>query len=349
MTAWNALGASELDPEKIFTSPTAYALFNNIQAFAEGNAPFQLVQAALAANAVGNAELQSGTVGQAELKTTTGTVTLAASSGGGQQDVVRTMPGGQWGRQFETRGHNYNGTGLHPQADGGVLVLPGFVDWDTSTSSAPAVTALNTTSELGYSARVRMAIRVGDTADAIYVRQRYETASKPYDLGDGECGLFIFAEMRGKEVGGLYVAHDPPWAYNGQTDIRPHWSDKNGRGWRREKRPALTIEDLHAGRCDLGELLAAKREAPTEDVEIKPEHKNADMHLHPHSWETEPEGTICLLDPMSTHELAELHDDGEDIAELIHAGYIRVGAKVKRAAPPGVTPVAVKWKRSGKR
>lgn len=165
-------------------------------------------------------------------------------------------------------------------------------------------------------------------------------------MGDGQCGLFVSVAVQSNgHIEGVSLGPDPIWANNGPTDIRPDWIDKaTGKKYKRIRRPAVTRADVDAGRADMADYAAAVREAKVEDVEIDFAFKNADMDLFPHSWVTPPQGTICLLDPVATHDLLALHEAGEDVADLIHKGYIKVGDKVNRKGPPGVTPVSWKWK-----
>jgi hypothetical protein len=190
----------------------------------------------------------------------------------------------------------------------------------------------------------------GGESLTLTLRQRYVQASPPYDLGNGEIPLFIFAHMRADgSIGGLYIAEDPPWANNGPTSIRPDYVDpRTGKKYQRRRQCALSIADVKAGRCDMADLIAARREAATELVEITQAVKQADMHLHPHSWAVEPtEGEIVLLDPCcgTTALLHELQSEGEDVAALILDGYLAISPDACGAkAPPRTRAVRYRMK-----
>lgn len=275
-------------------------------------------QSDIASGAVGQGELQNNAVGQGQINTGVGSVSSSNTTG-----INRTFPGGDFGFYPIVR------TSL-PFSGNEVKIL------SSHNTSGIYVTNIFLLAGAGS----------GGTTGTVYARQRYVQSSPPYDLGDGECGLFVEVDVRPhKRIGGVYAAPDPVWSNNGPTDIRPDWTDrKTGKKYKRIRRPALCRSDLESGKCDMADYIAAQKEAPIEDVEIDGAYKNADMGLIPHSWASDPQGTICLLDPVNTHDLLALHEAGEDIADLIHKGYIKLGDPCNRCGPPGVTVISWSFK-----
>lgn len=337
---YRAIAASEYDPESPVTTSLAQAWSTNPEGIAAGDAG-----AIIQGSAIDWASV-SGDVGQGQLKTTTGTVSFFTDDVNTATAAVRTLPGGQYGFLYEYQASDAQtggGANTHHSS-----VLPGRVGVEPSTPPTENYGLHQArTSDYGYRQEVTI-IQAGDaTASDLTttVRQRYVQASPPYGTEDGEWGLVIEADVRSDGIiSGVYVAADPVWANNGPTRIRPDWIDREtGRKYKRVYRAALMQADLEAGRCNMDEYIAAQKEAVAEDVEIDYALKNADMDLVPHSFHA-PLGTVCLLDPMSTHDLLTLHEQGEDIARLIHRGYIRIGDTCKRNAPKGVTPVRFSWR-----
>lgn len=315
MATWTPRDSDDLGADQIATTITADALYNNPIAIAEGaeGAPRVVYGALDLSNDITQGDISSNSIGQGELRTSTASTEVDVDSGTGQNI---TLVGGGYSH-FALSDANNNR-----------LLL------SSSTSSSNFTIGVWRTDEGGS----------GDTGATLH--ERYHSASRPYDLGDGECGLFVYTLIRGDPTKfSVSVSPDPVWAYNGPTDIRPDWFDKKtGKKYKRLRRPALCRADLESGKCDMADYLAAQKEAPIEDVEITPEYKNADMALIPHSWSSAPQGTICLLDPVNTHDLLALHEAGEDIADLIHKGYIKIGDECNRCGPPGVKVISWKFK-----
>lgn len=295
------------------------------------------------------AAVASSAIGQGELKTTTGNVSVTSSGLNDHAFARRSLPGGQYGflPEFDAPGgvaagnqdaagayHGWSdAASTHYTLDGDIIeiqVASSFTDPSAAT--------------------VMLYARDGNNNNTTASRatQRYVQSSPPYDLGDGECGLFVeVAVLSNGLIGGWYVAPDPMWANNGPTDIRPDYIDrKTGKNYKRIRRPVLARADLIEGRCDMADYIAAQKEASVEEVEVTHALKNTDMDVIPHSWGSHNRGTICLLDPVNTHDLLMLHESGEDVGDLIHKGYIQIGGEVKRKGPPGVVPVTYKWRKT---
>lgn len=272
--------------------------------------------------------IEAGAVGQAELKTATGDMTATMPSS------LQTGPGGEYGFWPTVSRSTSLST---PQ----LLAPVSPVDCD-----ALAVSVIVGTSLL-------QRFHLGETGSGtLTVRERYVQASPPYDLGDGEVPLFVFALVDSLgNVLATYVAPDPPWANNGPTIIRPDLTI-DGRPYRRRRAMTHTwaeARDDRAKRAIFAEELAS---APLDLVEITQAVKQADMPLIPHPFGGDLTGkTVVLVDPVSA--MAErllrfhegFHDSPESLCGLLHDGYVRLGnVPLPRARPPGVMAVTANWK-----
>jgi hypothetical protein len=300
-------------------------------------------------------------IDQGNLKTTTGEVTQSGVTGW----TLLTLPGGEWG--------------FYPQFKTGATTNPAH---HITCSILPVIAFAGDTGALveqllhtNYLTRISLWQDSGvDTSTCL---QRYVQASPPYDLGDGEVPLFLFAlvDSLGKIVA-TYTAEDPPWANNGPTDIRPTFR-LNGKGWKvRRPKPNLAALGNPAQRQAELIRLAARRIAPPdagklarndplevarlksagfEIVEVTQAIKNADMPLIPHPFlGNDMTGkTVVLLDPMSSivERMLDIVASGERVSEILHGGahggggYLAIdNVPLARGAPPGVMPVDVKWK-----
>ncbi len=271
------------------------------------------------------ATIANAAVNQAKLKTTTGDVSTGSTAG-----VEVTLPGGEYG--------------FYPNIFLSVAVADCW--WGRNSTLSESRVALGTTSPLASAF-----IAVASVPTIVNLRQRYIQASPPYNLGDGEVSLFIFAlvDSLGKVVA-TYVAPDPPWANNGPTNIRPDFFDAAGRPFRlvRPKIDPLKLLDPATRNAEL-----AKLDAPSVPQEITQAVKQADMPLIPHPFQgNDLTGkTIVLLDPVAafTERLLRMHeqlsDSGESLSGLIHADHIRLdNVPLPRAKSPGVIAVAARWK-----
>lgn len=192
-----------------------------------------------------------------------------------------------------------------------------------------------------------------------YVNERYIQASRPYDTGDGEYGLVVYALIeRNGDIIATRVGPDPMWAYNGPTNIA-----SKGNGVRMEKR--YIVED-YLGEIDVAGALRdpAKRQAMMEYmaspegnklIPLRITHviKNRDMHLFPHPWvdQIKPGQTVVMLDPVSdfAHQLLEVHEHGiiNIRDEFLLAGQFKIdNTPLQRKGPPGVHIVSFSMKNS---
>jgi hypothetical protein len=320
---------------KVFTGPDGGFIVCN------GSAFFTLSFAAipdgsvtevkLASNAVTQVKMADAAVGQAELKTATGNVSTLSTSG-----VLLTLPGGAYG--------------FYPQLAQGAPGDTSYWGWDFTNSLGKQAGSVTGTT---FTASIYLA--TSNPGDSAIASQRYIQASPPYNLGDGDVPLFVFAIVDNGTgaVLSTYVAPEPPWANNGPTIIRPQFEDKQGRGFRRRRVmpfPWAQAKDAPAKRA---QFIAALANPQTEVYEITQAVKQADMPLIPHPFQgNDMTGkTVVLIDPVSQmcERLLRLHEEfdstGESVGALFHGDYLRVSnTPLNRAKPPGVIAVAANWK-----
>lgn len=258
-------------------------------------------------------QINAGAVGQSEIKSTTGSVSGLSGN--------YTLPGGEYGLWVNVR---HQVAGNTASWGGGSTTGTSFINRVSLSSSHGSYVA--------------------------YVQQRYFQASPPYDLGDGEIPLFVFAALgAGGEILGTYVAQDPPWANNGPTNVRPDYY-RNGRGYQRVKQAALDRAMLRDP-ATRAEYLAALRGGKVIEREVTQAIKQADMALVPHPFEGIPGMVkVALLDPVSALalDLREIQASGDDVSEILH-GYISLDNVpiARRATPPGVIALAGSWNNNG--
>jgi hypothetical protein len=202
--------------------------------------------------------------------------------------------------------------------------------------------------------RIKFSLADGGAGNTANVRQYYIQASPPYNMGDGDVPLFVFAVVDGLgNVESTYVAPEPPWANNGPTNIRPEFFDARGRGFRRRRATRFTWQEVKDDPAKRDQFLSQFDADATDAYEITQAVKHADMPLIPHPFQgNDLTGkTIVLLDPVSSmcERLLRMHEEfgsaTESIGNLLHGGYLRVGnTPLNRTGPPGVIAVAANWR-----
>lgn len=315
-------------------SPTAFALRDNVLSIAQWDTtrsgrpvicagsfdPLAINTADINDNAVTAGKI-SGAFGQAQVKSATGT--------GSGTAVVRSdtypigtqiaLPGGAYGFWPSCSFHQPSGGDFGTLAVGGGVYSGGAV----------------------YDANLSAAADDGTGGLNFYFSQLYIIASPPYDLGDGEIPLFVYAELdpSGKIVS-TWSAPTPPWAYRGSHRIESTHI-VNGKPMRKQLVMPNGFSSL-----SFQEKAAAIRSAKTEEVEVTAADKLLNMPATPHPFITSDKiNTIVLLDPPSTADLLTLHTSGQDITQLLRDGNIIIdNNELQRHAPPGVRPVSWKWK-----
>ncbi len=316
MTTYTAVTSGQRDAESPLDVTLIGLMIDNPIAVTEKAAGAPV----LANNYVVEAMINAAAVSQGKLKTTDGSTTSTVP-------VVFTLPGGAYG--------------FFPR------VLDNLSDANTFT--VQICSAYDAPPAPSNTAVIQLTAISGGTC-AIY--QRYISASKPYDHGDGVVGKYMFALVSSLgKVLATYVADEAPWHYNGPTNICPDFH-KNGIGYQR--RPAVLAEFadkkafLAAGHT-FGQFLDRLATDPVVDVEVTQAIKNADMARLPSPFLGPlPAGsTVVLLDPVSAlaHRCDLLIAAGESVNAMMHNGQISIGnTALNRVAPPGVMVVAASLK-----
>ena len=351
MTGWAIIPDSDVDAESPITESLMFRLRDNSKATFEGDASVPDADLCTLENqrtdsttltdvlqpdglnkwTLGPIVLSAASVGQAELKTAVSTFTVSNNS---------NSAAGEYGFYPQLKDN-----GSHS----GDVVLAGVVNIGTSF-----VTRINRTSLL---------------SGTVTTQQRYVTASKPYyiDKNDGEIHLFVFLLMNGNNIKEVWIAEDPPWAYNGPTRTRPDEYKRNKQGLidrilfmneyelkvekykrlvlQKEKDSSIIIPDVDDiykfSQQQVNEYLDEKIKVP-----VDMDRKNKDMDLIKYPWgEIESTETVLLLDPPDTGRLLEMHNAKVDLIDFLLSGYIQItNESINRATPEGVTPVKFKWK-----
>lgn len=275
------------------------------------------------------ADIAASAVGQGELKTASGS--LLHSVG------LWSLPGGAYG--------------FMPQV--GSNTASNFYSELVSKTTGSGSFDPAWLSQIGTSwgGQVRL---YGDNSTDGHVMQRYMSASRPYNYGHGECGLFVYLMLdKSGNFCGVAMQDDPPWAYHGPTKICPHFFDKDGVGHRYKYDLPFEINDTQLTDDQLI-LMVKLLQAPlqTESYAITQAIKNADMDLCPSPVPRlrDPTHQAVLLDPMSEicHRLFEAHQVIEEphaIGDLFRKGYIRVdNAPLSCRSPGHIITVKPSWK-----
>lgn len=308
--AWTNLAAA-FSYGAVLTSTQMQQLRDNIAAaFAKASgAP------TLASGYVVNAMMASAAIKQANLSTST-----ATASHSGTPAAAYTVASGSYG--------------MYPQ----LKISSGF----GGTTGHAATMNDSTTSGLStsYQTLISLLAQAGATITAQF---RYVLSSPPFDLGDGDIPLFVFALVdngSGKVVG-VTTAEVPPWAYNGPTDIAATRYSGDGRAFKRVWVPDDAVDEVDIIQTSALPLaVRLKRAGEWGEVEVGQALKNADMGLIPHPFHGDLSGkTVVLLDPMSRElsRLAESVRAGQIIDDMLFDGDIRIdNTPLARRTPAGV-------------
>lgn len=258
------------------------------------------------------------TIGQGDLKTSSGNVNLGVSTSGGNVSAVF-----------------------------------GFINEVTSTSpilyarairrDAANVVSMPLTGSVlpggGYGFLPR-SYRVGSGASStLALSQVYVTSSPPFDLGDGEVGGFFFALVdNAGNIVQSYLSDVPPWAYNGPTDIRASHICKIT-----HKKYRMVVKNKSFEEIMDGAPIKHKLEEITHSI------KNKDMALLPHPFlEVQKGHKVVLFDPMDDkiRRMIEYQNlgGGAEIMEQITNMKFEVSDSCKRKCPKGVHVHKLKYK-----
>ncbi len=268
--------------------------------------------------------IATNAISQTKLKTSSQIITISSGAGGG--NVVATGGVYTLGIEADESNNTADHITMHIGATDHELQFPGATSYINFRMVSP-LTSSNTKT----------------------LHSRYIQASPPYDLGDGEVQLFLFAVVNSAgEIVMTSASPDPPWAYNGPTDIRPAYR-RAGRGFVRRR--ALLAEfgsvrgALKAG-LSPAQIALRLRSDRFEEVQITPEVKNADMDMIPQPFLAASGGLeVVLVDTVGpiNAALADFHAHGA-LHELITGKYLRLGNDtLSRRCPKGVRVVAGRY------
>lgn len=170
-------------------------------------------------------------------------------------------------------------------------------------------------------------------------QQRYVTSSPPFDLGDGEVGGFFFAMVNNAgEIISTYIADVPPWGYNGPTNIcASHKCPVTGKKFRRVMKKR-SFEEIMDG---------APIQYKMEEITHKIKNADMGLIPHPFGDVPEGHHVV-LLDPMDDkiRRIIEYQNAGGDFGDGLSK--ITVGDECKRKCPKGVHVHKLKYKFTGK-
>ena len=295
---------------------------------------FQLLNVSTVPNgSIDYAHLAADAVHRSTLYALTGSVSRSTVGLGAQRF---TAPGGAYG--FYPR--FYSGNAALSGAFGLSIV-------STSTGLTPGTSAVT---------YITLEVQDANIATQIYAQQTYVSASPPYDIGDGPVPLFVFSLMNSDgTIDATYVAADPPWAYNGPTDIAPNCVVQDQQ-MRRVLLPRRHAAGDEASKRAMAIAVArgTERLSPLDElvevfIPVDEAWKNADMDLVPHPFlSVRPGQTVVLLDAQSpvVEKIVEIGSTGgESGSSLIH-DWLTIDNNTlrNRAAPPGVAVVGCRWR-----
>jgi hypothetical protein len=257
--------------------------------------------------------LEASAVGRAELKTTTasGSVSVSASSSG----------------SYSLAGGTYSWWTGSSQVSGGASNMFG-----NSDTGAGVIGVYNTS---------------GGVSLSFYVDERYVQASPPYDLGNGQVPLFVWAMVDGAgNILGTQIAPDPTWAYHGPTNVTPEFYRGN-RGFRRyPKVGGVDLGSALRNRALAQQILAGEVAIDWIEREITTAFKNTDMGVVPHPFVgNDLTGrSVVLIDPVGrlAERLQAIQADqgARAVRDLLTAGYLRLdNTPLDAITPPGVQAV----------
>jgi len=286
-------------------------------------------------NAVDQAEIASGAVHASELDTSNSTESYTITAG--QQQDRQVLSGGQYS--------------FYPRI--------------SITSNFGALTSFNLGSSggtIGLNTYISMAAitTLGDPAITGESTNRFVNSSAPWNMGHGDIALFIFFRVNNEgHITGSSVSPAPVWGYNGKTSLVPDRVSKtyseNGSEIFVKKFKTIVNPDhpvilppWQGGDPALWnqDALDAYLNPEMVEIEIDQSMKNADMVDIPHPFNTLGEtDTVVLIDPCSSvvDQLACLHKNGENIAEMFRNGYLTIGNECLHTAPNGVSVRVANW------
>lgn len=344
MTTYSAIANSEIAVGAPITNSLKTKERDNLLAIQENDASAPTIVYATTAgtitsqgdlatlDTVSQTEIDANSVGQSEIKTTYQTVSHSAAASS-TTTTEFTATGGAY-----CLGHTFYGS-----TAGGTRTQTLFRRDTTIGTGAVASWNFET-------------IEGGGSTFTSSVRLYYINSSPPYNLGDGDIPLFIYAivDNTTKEVDVVSISPDPVWVYNGPTNCVPSRYEKDGRVYRQRKDMSampVTLEQAQlSGASAVADYLTAFKSANIIEEELTQDIKNADMNIIPHPFmNNDLTGkTAVLLDPVADlmEDLLEMynHNSGE-VADVINRNYLRISdSGIKRHGPSGLLIPSVEWR-----
>ena len=372
MTTYTAIPNGDVDADSPITTTLITQLRDNPIAITEGASGAPQIQTAaiandaitaakIATNAVGASEIAAGAVGASEIAAGAVGTSEIATDGVAQAEIAANVVG-----QSEIK-TTYQAVASDQNFafSGGVYML----GWQHQRSNSGGAKTLNFISNTGadstsFTSYLTYDEGISGTPGSSYdeMRLHYINASPPYDLGDGDCPMFVFLRIQNGtgEILSMSRSVDPPWAYNGPTDCTPHRYGKDGKSYQTRKDMSgltRTLEEAKIlGATAISEYFDEYRLAPTFEIEVDQAMKRADMELIPHANPEEAGVTLVMLDPMSDimqtflelHNYAE-YEQGSEISNIVR-NYITIGnSNIGRRGPSSIIIPSVAWRNNGAR
>jgi hypothetical protein len=282
-------------------------------------------------DSVTDAKIASGAIHLSQLKLGTGvhTVTVAASGVAVESD-------------FSDSNYKYMlGMGSRLVGYDDRYVHPDQRQWWHEMGSKGTVPHTNTSVSSGVWGKINS----GVVGDYIEIAVFYLSASPPYDLGNGEAGLFVFAKLDAAgNILATSASEDPPWSgivdghtykRDGRLYVRP-WLDIAPQDIRNHGKREAVLAKLRSGNG----LPAA--------FQLDAFNKNRHKNRLPHPFgELKPGERVVLIDPASemAHDLLNLKRAGASIGDLLHRQMIALEPfeNARHVMPDGVHPVRGVW------
>ena len=266
-------------------------------------------------NQVTQAKIGATAVGQAEIKELTSDTSLVC--GGGTATTIKDI---------------ISAYGLYYVSAGGGFCLSTELRVTTPSAwrdvfSIVAFDASTATSSTGVQPRVLTGQTTGSSQTAT-ARDVYIGASPPHSInGLDFSDLFVFLRLNDKgELIASWIASDPPWYNNGPTKTKPTRTTST----KKYINKLILPENFNS--LDKRLQFLALADAKTEEVELDESIKNADMDLIPTPYiGNYSDDQIILLEPDGKlyQDLINIRNNGGDIMEIIHGGYIKIGEDSK--------------------
>ena len=347
MTTYTGIANGDIDADSPITTGLVTLLRDNPIAITEGAAGAPTIAtAAIDDDAITAAKLASNAVVNASVDAAAAIATSKLGTGGNDIPQSSLAPDSVGQSEVKTTYQEVEGDSNFT-ATGGIYVIGHRIDG--TTSSPYCLLTIENRNNNNLLSRYRWEASTGGGQT---LRLYYINASPPYDLGDGEIPLFVYALIKNGtgEVINTNLAPDPIWAYNGPTNWAPH-----AKGNKMMVKDMTGISDTFAtAKATGGQALAdythQLREAPLVEIEITQEIKNADMDIISDPWgENIPGHTIVMLDPVSDFvlDLAELYTSGEKLGEIVR-DYATIGNNpLPRKGPAALMMSSCRWKQTG--